>query len=306
MTTDLDDTMGANMSTHDSIEWGPLAEPVHHDVVDERPWRDNAYLCFWDPTHDLYGALHVSTSPNAEGRRARLTVHVGDRMEQIVESVEPGTVSSKSITFDFGDRFMVDGPTLSGELVWSPRFALADYTGDRAPAGFEYDVKEPLAHYQRAAAVTGNLRVADTDYKVQGEGVRDRTWGFRDESLNLRETIGFFWVFPDYAISAFRVMLTNGTEKLQGYRLTSAGADPVERFSIRRDAMGLFAGTEIGFEDGSSTDVRADRRGGHFSPMGTERTGPTHSAYDEFSVLRRADGVTGFGMIEQGVVRQMH
>ncbi len=294
------------MSTNDSAGWGPLAEPAHTDIVDEKPWRDNAYLCFWDRSHDLYGALHVSTSPNTEGRRARLTVHAGDHMAQIVESVDPGTVSSKSITFDFGDRFSANSPQLSGELIWTPRFAVADYTGERAPSGFEFDARQPLVHYQRAATVTGTFHINGSDIAVQGNGVRDRTWGFRDESLNLRETIGFFWVFPDYAISAFRVMLANGIEKVQGYRLTEDGADPIEQFSIRRDAMGLFEATEIRFEDGSSIDVRADRRGGHFSPMGASRTGPTHSAYDEFSVLHRSDDVTGFGMIEQGVVRQMH
>lgn len=294
------------MSTNSTDAWGPLAEPVHADVIDERPWRDNAYLCFWDVSHDLYGALHVSTSPNTEGRRARLTVHVGDRMAQIIEPVEPGTVSSESISFDFGDRFAARGPELSGELLWTPRFALADYTGERAPSGFEFDAKVPLAHYQRAATVTGDLCVYGDNFTVEGAGVRDRTWGFRDESLNLRETIGFFWVFPDYALSAFRVMLADGTEKLQGYRLSADSADPIEHFSIRRDAMGLFAGTEIRFQDGSSVDIHADRRGGHFSPMGTDRSGPTHSAYDEFSILHRSDNVTGFGMIEQGVVRQMH
>ena len=294
------------MSTDSRGEWGPLAEPVHNDVVDEKPWRDNAYLCFWDVSHDLYGALHVSTSPNTGGRRARLTVHVGDRMAQIVEPVEPGTVSSESISFEFGDRFSARDPRLSGELHWAPLFALADYTGERAPSGYEIDSTQPLSHYQRAATVTGSLRVDGDEFSVQGSGIRDRTWGFRDESVNLRETIGFFWVFPDYALSAFRVMLSDGTEKLQGYRLSADSADPVEGFSIRRDAMGLFAGTEIRFEDGSSVDVRADRRGGHFSPMGADRTGPTHSAYDEFSVLHRNDGITGFGMIEQGVVRQMH
>lgn len=70
--------------------------------------------------------------------------------------------------------------------------------------------------------------------------------------------------------------------------------------------MGLFASTRIEFAGGNHLDVRATRRGGHSSPMGAERTGPTHSAYDEFSELKASDGSCGFGMIEQGVVRQIH
>ncbi|AFR48203.1 DUF7065 domain-containing protein [Gordonia sp. KTR9] len=294
------------MLTTENNSWGPLSEGVHRDVVDERPWRDNAYLCFWDIENDLYGALHVSTSPNAGGRRARLTVHVGNEIAEVVEDLEPGTVSSESISFDFGDRFSVDAENLSGELIWEPHFALANYTDDRTPAGFEFDSSAPLQHYQRAAQVSGSLTINGVDYSVRGEGVRDRTWGFRDESINLRETIGFFWVFPDYAISAFRILLNNGTEAVQGYVLRQESAEPITGFSITRDAMGLFVGTTLKTSNGDEISVRAERRGGHFSPMGFERTGPTHSAYDEFSVLDRKDGVRGFGMIEQGVVRQMH
>ncbi|EHB56496.1 hypothetical protein MycrhDRAFT_3690 [Mycolicibacterium rhodesiae JS60] len=294
------------MTSQITTTWGPLCEAVHLGITDERPWRDNAYLCFWDTRHDLYGALHVSTSPNAEGRRARLTVHVGDQVDEIVEPVESGTVSSESITFDFGDRFSVDSDSITGELIWTPQFALADYTGEKAPAGFEFDAKVPLAHYQRAATVAGRLTIRGVEYAIDGAGVRDRTWGFRDESINLRETIGFFWTFPDYAISAFRVMLNDGSEVLQGYRMKSDSVDLVKSFSITRDAMGLFVGTTITFADDEAIDVRAVRHGGHFSPMGFERTGPTHSAFDEFAALHRGDGATGFGMIEQGVVRQMH
>ena len=286
--------------------WGPLSEGVHRDVKDERPWRDNGYLCFWDTRHDLFGALHVSTSPNVGGRRARITVHVGDQVDEIVEPVEPGTVSSESITFDFGDRFSIASGTITGELIWAPQFALADYTGDKAPAGFEIDAKAPLAHYQRAATVSGQLTVRGVTYEIDGAGIRDRTWGFRDESMNLRETIGFFWVFPDYAISAFRILLNDGAEVLQGYRMRPDSVDSITNFTVTRDAMGLFVGTTIAFVEGETIDVRATRHGGHYSPMGFERTGPTHSAFDEFAALQRSDGVRGFGMTEQGVVRQIH
>ena len=290
-----------------SEQWGPLSKGPRLDVpAGSGPWRDNAYLCFWDESHDVFGALHVSTSPNTDGRRARLTVHAGDQVREIVEPVESGTATSESITFDFGDRFSVRSPQLEGELQWTPRFHLADYTGDRAPKGYEYDPREPLMHYQRGASVTGHLRVGETEVNIEGFGVRDRTWGFRDESINLRETIGFFWVFPTYTLSAFRLLAADGSEVTQGYRLTEDAADPVTSLSVTRDASGLFAGSSIGLASGETLDARATRRGGHFAPMGAERTGPTHSAYDEFSVIEASDGSRGFGMIEQGVVRQIH
>ncbi|MCX2930667.1 hypothetical protein ORI20_10290 [Mycobacterium sp. CVI_P3] len=63
MTTAVQDTTG----------WGPLAHPVHTHVPAEcgrggnAPWRDNAFLAFWDTDSDVFGTVHVSTSPNAEG-----------------------------------------------------------------------------------------------------------------------------------------------------------------------------------------------------------------------------------------------
>jgi hypothetical protein len=56
-------------TTEQQIEWGPLSEPIHNDVpADAPPWRDNAFICFWDPAQDLYGTLHVSTSPTRAPR----------------------------------------------------------------------------------------------------------------------------------------------------------------------------------------------------------------------------------------------
>src|SRR2546425_13361752 len=61
--------------------WGPLSEPIHTEPLPEgRPaFRDNAYLGFWDRGGEVVGAFHVSTSPNAEGRRAALSPAAGGR-----------------------------------------------------------------------------------------------------------------------------------------------------------------------------------------------------------------------------------
>jgi hypothetical protein len=39
--------------------------------------------------------------------------------------------------------------------------------------------------------------------------------------------------------------------------------------------------------------------------MGSERRGPTMSAYDEFAAFASADGRSGFGLAEHGVVRRL-
>src|ERR1700683_1480846 len=127
-------TMATTVQTTD---WGPLSEPIHTDIPDtDRPWRDNAFVCFWDPNRDVVGTLHTSTSPNAEGRRARFSLQAGGTVVELVESLEPGSFSSESISFNAGASFSVNSPRVSAEMTTAPFQALADYTGDRSPMAF--------------------------------------------------------------------------------------------------------------------------------------------------------------------------
>src|SRR5437867_832093 len=106
-------------------DWGPLSEPIHNDVPDGAPpWRDNAFVSFWDPRQDVYGTLHVSTSPNAEGRRSRLSLQVDGRTVELVEDLEPGTFSSQSIAFEAGASFEVQSERITGTVTTTPRFPL--------------------------------------------------------------------------------------------------------------------------------------------------------------------------------------
>lgn len=45
--------------------WGPLATAIHADAAGpgDPTWKDNAYLSFWDVEAEVYGSIHVSTSP---------------------------------------------------------------------------------------------------------------------------------------------------------------------------------------------------------------------------------------------------
>jgi len=286
--------------------WGPLSEPVHTDIpAADRPWRDNAFLSFWDPARGVCGTLHTSTSPNAEGRRARFSVQCGGTSVELMEPLEPGTFTSESITFDASAGFTVDSPRVQAEITMTPFRALADYTGDRAPKAFSLDQDRPLMHYQRAATVTGRITLDGHTTEIEGTGFRDRTWGFRDESASVSEYFGYMWVFPSVAITSMRLLGGDGSDATLGFFLTDEAA-PVQKMSLTRDASGLFAASELILADGHTLNVRATGRpAGFWCPMGWERTGPVLSAYDEFCNLRTADGEEGFGLIEQGIVKRL-
>ena len=105
----------------------PLNQPIHGSVPDGRPpWRDNAYVCFWDPVQEVVGVLHVSTSPNAEGRRARFSLAVGGRSIEIVEEPhDRGAFKSASVEYPLDDTIRVDGRGVR------PSFGL--HPGSRSP-----------------------------------------------------------------------------------------------------------------------------------------------------------------------------
>jgi hypothetical protein len=287
--------------------WGPLSEPIHNDVpADAPPWRDNAFLIFFDPRHELYGTLHVSTSPNAEGRRARVSIQLGERMIELVEPLEPGSFTSQSISFDAGASFEITSERVSGTVTTVPLFALADYTGDNSPAAFNLDKDRPLMHYQRAATVTGSLTIDGQQLEIAGTGFRDRTWGFRDESSSVAEYFGFMFVFDDFAVTAMRLLGGDDSDVTLGFR-ASEDAVPVTGIELTRDASGLFASTRIEFAEGPPLEARLTRRtAGFWCPMGWERRGPTLGAYDEFCELRSGTGERGLGLIEQGVVKRLY
>jgi hypothetical protein len=288
--------------------WGPLAEPIHDGEPDDpRPYRDNAFLSFWDRERGLSGITHVSTSPNAEGRRARVTVRLENSDEEVIEPLDPGTFASESITVDLDTGFEIDTPRISGRIEMTPLHALAPYSGDNAPKEFSLDRDHPLMHYQRAAKVTGRLRVDATEVEVDGFGFRDRTWGFREESSSVEEYYGAMWVFDEFAISAMRLRGQDGREAVIGWVLHADGTrtDVVDTAMIR-DASGLFAAEELTLAGGEKLTVRSEGRAATFwCPMGWERSGPVLSAYDQFDTLRTDRGDLGFGLLEQGIVRRL-
>ena len=286
--------------------WGPLAEPIHPEPLPagRPPFRDNAYLAFWGHSGEVYGAFHVSTSPNAEGRRARLSLAAaGSRPVEVVEPLEPGSFTSPSIGFDLDQRITVDAPALQGELHCTPLFAVADYSKGSIIPPLIPD--EPLRHFQRAARVEGRFTVDGRDVVVDGFGMRDRTWGYRDESVSIAEYIAVIAVFDDFAVTSMRFLGSDGSDRTEGYRLADA-AEGLRTMGITRDASGLLVAAHLTLADGRLFELGVtDRLGGFWVPMGWERRGPTMSAYDEFNRVRSDAGDEGISISEQGVVRRV-
>ena len=290
-----------------NTNWGPLAEPIHPDAAgpNDPIWKDNAYIAFWDVPNQVVGVFHVSTSPNGPGgRRARCSVNVAGKVIEIIEELEPGSFKSASIDFGLDGRIAVRHSELDADLVNTPLFTPADYSvGGVVP---ELVPGKPLQHFQQALDMTGTLRIAGVETPVAGKGMRDRTWGFRDESSMWVEYIGVVGVFGDSFITVMKFLGSNGDLKTDGFIIDEHGARSVPDMGIGRDAAGLFRLARLrDGKGGEQVVTMTERLGGFFVPMGADTEGPGFGTYDDFLTLD-IDGAEGAGFVEQGIVHRVH
>jgi len=284
----------------------PLAQPIRtDDPAGPSPWRDNAFLSFWDPIREIFGTLHVSTSPNAGGRRARLSVSVDGLHREVIEPLEPGSFRSESMSFDLeSGRGTAAAPGIELDVATTPLFTLADF---RSKEVIPRMGTEPLQHFQTTVGVSGHCRIDGHETAIDGRGIRDRTWGHRDESVNISEYVWLFATFDDFTVTAMRFHNDSGHNVTDGFVLGAHECRPVEGLTLTRDAAGLCAGAALKLADGDSLELRSGgRRAGFWVPMGDERDGPTMSCFDEFAPFTAADGRAGFGLAEHGVVRRLY
>lgn len=299
-------------STIETTTWGPLAEPIHDGAAGpaDPTWKDNAYLSFWDLANGVFGSFHVSTSPNGDGaRRARCSVLLdaavgAGRVIEIIEELPRGAFRSESIAFGLDGTITVDHPDLTARLRNKPLCSPADYstTGlipDLVPG-------KPLQHFQQACTIAGTFETGGRTYAVEGHGMRDRTWGFRDERAQWAEYAGLVGVFDGTFVTAMKFLGTDGTLAADGFVIDADGSHTITEIGFRRTAAAQFLRGTLTLDDGTTRVVTmTSREAGFFVPMGVETDGPAFGTYDDFMVLD-FDGQPGAGFFEQGIVHRVH
>ncbi|WP_155726853.1 DUF7065 domain-containing protein [Mycobacterium avium] len=290
--------------------WGPLAHPIANQelATGDAPWRDNAWLAFWDTAQNVSGGIHVSTSPNAPGRRARCSIAAGNRVEEVIEPLDSGTFRSTSIEYDLNGRILVSRPGLDVDLELRPRFFPAEFVPfNVVPA---YAGESFLSHYEQGAEVTGTINIHGETYHLHGRGFRDRTWGFRDEQAGwtkqLSEYFGFVACFETFDLCASKYGYLDAGPCVVGYQVSDVSQREVAGVRLTRDAAGLFSKAVINFADGGESLITiVNRRAGFWVPQGEGREGPVLSAYDEIMDFEM-NGERGTGCFEQGVVKRLY
>jgi hypothetical protein len=288
--------------------WGPLATPIHGDAAGpgDPTWKDNAYIAFWDLERRVFGSVHVSTSPNATGaQRARCSLRCADLPPvEIVEELPPGKFASRSISFGLDGTIDVEHPELSARWTNTPLMTPADYsdTGLIPPLV----PGRPLQHFQQGCRLTGEATVAGQRFEVDAVGMRDRTWGFRDESAQWIEYAGVVGLFGDTFVTSMKFLGVDGGLMTDGFVITPDGPTSITEMKLRRTAAAQFLAATLTLGDGSTRTITLrEREAGFFVPMGAETDGPAFGTYDDFMALD-LDGTPGGGFCEQGIVHRVH
>lgn len=287
--------------------WGSLSEPIHVDAAGagDPVWKDNAYLAFWDIDAQVFGTLHVSTSPNApSARRARFSISVAGRVVEIIEPLGEGTFCSDSIDFGLDGQVRVNHPSVRAEFANAPLFVPADYAVNAAIPSLVQG--KPLQHFQQACTLVGSVTIDDTTVQIAGHGMRDRTWGFRDEAAQWPEYAGLIVADESSFISAMKFLGADGTLAADGFVIDGQQSLPVTGITFARNAAAQFLWARLELADGSTRTVTLnDRRPGFWVPMGpAETNGPAFGTYDDFMTLE-SGGRVGGGLFEQGIIHRV-
>jgi len=295
------------MSNDDRGGWGPLAEPVHPDRLiqpGDPPWRENAWLAFYDRPQGVYGVTHVTTSPNSGGLRTRCSLVADGREAEIIEAVAPMEFSSPSISLDLAGHIVAKGPGLAVDVTLTPRHHACDYSRSQVLPGLEGN--EPLQHFQQTGTAAGSVTLGDTTLTIDGASLRDRTWGFRDEAASWVEYYACLFLFEDFDLAIMKFHSTlRDDDHVAGF-LMGARKGEVCGSRVVRDAWGGLARMELELTDGGGIELTVDRPEARiFVPLGEPTTSAALSAYDDFAEVRTADGAVGFGAIEQGILRRL-
>jgi len=299
--------MSSQVTPDARARWGGLVEPLHPGAAgaDDPRWGENAYLAFWDADDDVFGVVHVMTSPNAGGRRARCTLSVPGAFAEFEEEVAPNSFASHSMRWDVGraDGLVeVDHPELGIAVNIVPRSNVVAFEPYSVAPSLEG--RDPLSHHEAFCDLEGRVRVGDTWRHIRGRGFRDRTWGFRDESSNVLEWVAVVASFDDFDTMMIRFRWDDGFRQ-DAFLNSGAETLKLKDFAFTRDAAGLGQRARFTAAGGAERTLEVVHRLGiAWCPLGHEREGPTIGAFDNF-VAFECDGARGRGFIEQGILHEV-
>ncbi|MFD6059885.1 DUF7065 domain-containing protein [Rhodococcus wratislaviensis] len=289
--------------------WGPNSYPALATIEDGAPpWKDHAYLAFWDQDQDVYGFFHWNSSPNHPTTKAQLNLSVGGQQFDLREELPARSdrFVSESIDFDLKGSVKVTHPEVQGDLTLTARRQPINF----GPSGSipKYGDQKPLQHFQHPLSMTGTLTFRGKTIDLNATGYRTRTWGYRDDSVQFPEYYYLWATFDNFEIAVIKHLHPDGVARAGGGLVDDNGVVAIREVHIPKDAAGFAIETRYELADGRELIIDGQERlWSGWCPIGLpRREGPTFAAFDEILRLRTSDGKVGFGQSEYGYIRRVH
>jgi hypothetical protein len=286
--------------------WGPLAEPLHTSLQlapDSLPWRENSFFCCFDREQGFYCTAHIQGGLNARGMWARCSIVLDGQSWEVFEPLAPMEVSTPGIHFDLAGRMSVKSPDFELDISYVPIHQPASYSQANVLPGLSDT--EVLQHFQQGGTFSGTVSTGSTTREVTGRALRDRTWGYREEISTWTAYYATFLCFPDFDMTFMKVAVRDRDVPAHGFLVGARSATIIGSTVTRRDPWGAITRVELGLEGGESFSLELGRPEARiFVPLNDPQGAAALTAYDDFIGVRTSDGAVGFGIMEQGILRQ--
>ena len=297
----------ATAETDRAKAWGPLSTPVHAEAEprdeDGTSWWDYALFCWWDPESQVYVMTHHMTSPDeTKPGRTRVSAAVGHGSVEVIEHTQPDSHDGETISVDLGGHIQVDHPDLKLDVAFEPLYQPLDFHAAKGLPTLKRD--QPLHHYEHPQRAKGTIALRGDERSFSGTGLRDRTWGYRNETSQWAEYQYLMAEIDDSFITVMKVRGTVDPQRDIGFLLTDDGQENVD-FSFAMNGSGLFNDVSVELPSGPITLEIVERPAGFWVPMGWRQEGKAFSAYDEFVLMKTEEGRDYAGLATYGILRQM-
>jgi hypothetical protein len=207
------------------------------------------------------------------------------------------------VRFDLAGHLRAKSGDLHAELSCTPLRPTIDYSASNTLPGL-VDA-EPLRHYQRSGTVTGSVSVLGGDpVEVAGGCIRDRTWGWREENQHWLEYYAFFLCFDDFDLALMKFRLNDDSTRVNGHLIGNRNGD-ITGSAVTRNGWGSVTACTFKTSNGPIEITVAPPEARIFLPLGEPEGAHALTAYDEFVEATTPDGLIGFGIFEQGILRQL-
>lgn len=187
------------------------ADEALHEVGPAGNWNESRYVDFWDRDQRIGGWFRIGNRPNEGHGEVSACLYLPDGSVAFWferAAIRENTLSSGGQTWEIAEPWRMNRVRFSGEMMtladsWQlkdPKAAFA--SAPRAAADINLDVRtfglesvmgsdqdhidrifvpgQADCHYQHLARVTGTVRLGDREWRVNGHGGKDHSWGPRN------------------------------------------------------------------------------------------------------------------------------